>query len=224
MNTVGKVQASLASGSQETTVALANLNVDFSLLKVEAPAEYRELGSALAPWRRSVAEAGMAHTTARRLGSLFQTVLPDTPNLIRAYGQRASELALSPEVNPKGSEDHGPFRDYVGADGTSIWAAATSGSAAIAAHLLACIIAFHWPVAKAVAIWVELVKERKRRLEDVTSTSEYFRLDDAVASQLSLDQDQLAMGTPAPGPGYGQLKTFQQPVRDRKTYTGRFQA
>ena len=134
MSALGKVQASLISGSQETTLALANLNFDFSLVKLEAPAEYRPLGSALAKKRRSTAEHGLAHNTARRLGSLFQTILPDTPNLIKAYGQRASEIAQSPEVNPKGTQEDGPFQDYIGVDGTTIWAAATSGPSAIAAH------------------------------------------------------------------------------------------
>src|SRR5262249_7598859 len=90
-------------------------------------------------------------------------------------------------------KDDGPFQDHVGVDGTTLWAAATSGSAAIAAHLLACMLATHWPADKAIAIWVELVKERKKRLEESTSSSDSFRLDDAVASQMSLDQEQLAM-------------------------------
>lgn len=193
MNALSKVQASLVSGTQETTLALANLNFDFSLVKVEAPVEYRQLGVALARKRRSAAEIGKAHITARRLGSLFQSILPDTPKLIRAYGLRASEIAQSPEANPRGSKDDGPFQDYIGVDGTTIWAAATSSSAAIAAHLLACMLATHWPTDKAVAIWVELVNERKRRLDETIAESHSFRLDDAVATQMSLDQEQLAM-------------------------------
>jgi hypothetical protein len=34
----------------------------------------------------------------------------------------------------------GIFSDFTGADGTSIWAAATSGSGAISVHLLACML------------------------------------------------------------------------------------
>lgn len=192
MSALGRVQASLVAANQETTVALANLNFDFSLVKVEAPAEYRPLGLALAKKRRFTAENGLVHNTARRLGSLFQSILPDTPNLIKVYGQRASEIAQSPEVNPTGSQEDGPFQDYIGVDGTTIWAAATSGPSAIAAHLLACILATHWPADEAVPIWVELVNERKKRLEENTSKSSEFRLDDAVASQMSLDEDQLA--------------------------------
>ncbi|KAI1493684.1 hypothetical protein F5X96DRAFT_154597 [Biscogniauxia mediterranea] len=192
MNAIGKFQASLASATQETTVTLANANFDFSLIRYEAPAEYRELGLALAKNKKSEAENGQAHTTASRLGSLFKSILPETPNLIRAYGTRASEIAQSPIVNPRGTEEHGPFRDYVGVDGTSIWAAATSSSAAIAAHLLACMIACCWKHDEATAIWVEIVTERKRRLEEKWTQDEYFHLRDAVTSKLELDKDQLA--------------------------------
>ncbi|KAH9905422.1 hypothetical protein F4778DRAFT_707184 [Xylariomycetidae sp. FL2044] len=195
MSVISKVQAAVASASQETTLALANANFDFSLIKVEAPPEYQGLGSALTKIKRSAAEDGPAHTTARRLGTLFQSILPSTPNLIRAYGQRATEIAESPAVNPKGTaEEHGPFQDYVGVDGTSIWAAATSGSPAIAAHLLACMIACFWKADEATAIWVELVAERKHLLEAKCSSDAdgYFDLREAVASRCVIDQQQLA--------------------------------
>ncbi|KAI5924546.1 hypothetical protein F4810DRAFT_719140 [Camillea tinctor] len=192
MSIIGKLQASLASAKQETTVAFANANFDFSLIRCEAPAEYRELGVALAENKRSEAESGRAHITAIRLGSLFKSILPETPNLIRAYGTRASEIAQSPIVNPRGTEAHGPFKDYVGVDGTSIWAAATSSSAAIAAHLLACMIACCWRHDEATAIWLEIVSERKRELEEKVTEEDYFVLSDAVASKLELDTDQLA--------------------------------
>ncbi|KAI0599507.1 hypothetical protein F4775DRAFT_591297 [Biscogniauxia sp. FL1348] len=192
MNAIGMVQASLVSATQETTVALANANFDFSLIRYEAPAEYRELGLALAKNKKSEAEDGQAHATASRLGSLFKSILPETPNLIRAYGTRASEVAQSPIVNPRGTDDHGPFKEYVGVDGTSIWAAATSSSAAIAAHLLACMIACCWKHDEATAIWIEIVTERKRQLEEKVTQDEHFDLRDAVTSKLELDKDQLA--------------------------------
>ncbi|KAK8023567.1 hypothetical protein PG993_011633 [Apiospora rasikravindrae] len=192
MDAIGKVTASIASATQETTIALANANFDMSLIRIEAPAEYKPLGMALSKSKRNVAEDGPAHVTARRLGSLFQSMLPETPNLIKAYGIRASEIAQSPVVNPKGTDAHGPFKDYVGVDGTSIWAAATSGSAAIAAHLLACFIATYWPADEATAIWVELVAERKRRLQAKAAPAEYFDLSDTLSTKLELDQTHLA--------------------------------
>lgn len=60
-------------------MALANANFDMSLIRIEAPPEYKLLGSALAKSKRNVAEDGPAHVTARRLGSLFQSILPETP-------------------------------------------------------------------------------------------------------------------------------------------------
>ncbi|KAK8109457.1 hypothetical protein PG999_007594 [Apiospora kogelbergensis] len=192
MDVIGKVQASIAAASQETTFALANANFDMSLIRIEAPQEYKALGSSLAKRKRNIAEDGPAHVTARRLGSLFQSILPNTPNLIRAYGTRASEIAQSPVVNPQGTDAHGPFKDYVGVDGTSIWAAATSGSAAIAAHLLACIIATCWPADEATAIWAELVAERKHRIQLKAAVSEYFDLSEVLSSKLELNQTQLA--------------------------------
>jgi hypothetical protein len=152
MSSLGKLQASLVSASQETTLALANLNFDFSLVKVEPPAEYKDLGLALSSKRRSAAESGPSHVVARRLGSLYQSILPSTPSLISAYGRRASEISKSPAVNPQGTAEHGAFQDFVGVDGTSIWAAATSGSAAVAVHLLACMLASVWSPSEATAM------------------------------------------------------------------------
>ncbi|KAI0018115.1 hypothetical protein F4780DRAFT_540324 [Xylariomycetidae sp. FL0641] len=192
MTTIGKISAAVCSVPQEATFALLNGNFDFSLVKIAAPKEYQGLGQALAERKRSEAENGKLHATARRLGSLFHGVLPETPKLIRAYGQRASEIASSPAVNPRGTAEHGPFREYVGIDGGSIWAAATSGSSAIAAHLLACMIACCWRPDEATAIWVEIVSERKKRLEEKVSQADYFDMNEAVSSKLALDQEQLA--------------------------------
>ena len=133
---VSKISASLASAHNENTLALANINFDFSLFKVEAPTEYQTLGASLSAKRRTEAEAGTQHITARKLGALFDIYLPSTPNLSKAYGRRVSEIAASEVVNPKATKCDGFFTSYVGADGTTIWAAATSGQAAISVHLL----------------------------------------------------------------------------------------
>lgn len=114
MSVVGKIQAALAAPSIETTVALANFNFDFSLCRVDAPLEFKGLGAALSTKRRSAAEHGTSHSTARKLGSLFEQVLPSTPRLFRAYGLRASEIAQSSLVNPKGNKAFGPFAEHIG--------------------------------------------------------------------------------------------------------------
>ncbi|KAI0149554.1 hypothetical protein GGR57DRAFT_224806 [Xylariaceae sp. FL1272] len=152
MSAISKIQASLAQTTQETTFALANANFDFSLIKITAPEEYKALSLALPDKKRSEAEHGSIHVTARRLGSLFHTVLPKTPKLMEAYGKRASEIAQSFNTNSQPPESYGPFQEYVGVDGTSIWAAATSSPAAIACHLLACMLACCWRPEEATAM------------------------------------------------------------------------
>jgi hypothetical protein len=56
------------------------------------------------------------------------------------------------------------FSDWVGVDGTSIWAAATSGLSAISVHLLACMIARMFTGSESTSIWHELVEKRKDQL------------------------------------------------------------
>lgn len=159
---ISKLAASAVSGSLEATVALAAANFDFSLVKIEAPTEYRELGLSLSKKRSTEAEEGELHVTARKLSALFADVLPKTPNLYRVYGRRVSEIARSERYHPNTNQHYGMFADHLGADGTSIWAAATSGETAIALHLLACMLARIWPRNEAISIWVEFVEERKR--------------------------------------------------------------
>lgn len=167
MASLGRISNSIVTGVNENTLALASLNFDFSLVRLQVPEEYNAVGRCLAAGRRENAEYGMAHRTARKLGALFEAVIPSMPKLITAYGKRASEILDAPGINPSGDQErHGPFTAFVGADATSIWAAATSGTASIAVHLLACIIAraFRDP-AEAVSVWVEIVMERQKDIE-----------------------------------------------------------
>ncbi|KAK6503217.1 hypothetical protein TWF481_008247 [Arthrobotrys musiformis] len=165
---ISKIQAALASVTQETTVALFNLNLDCSLFKVDAPAEYLPFGNALTKRRRTQAEGGSAHRIARKLGMLFEGIVPHTPELIKAYGTRASEIIEFHEKRlpstSSGKSDYGPFTDYVGVDGTSIWAAATSSGAAISMHLLACLLAVAFTAEESVAIWEQVVEVRKEEI------------------------------------------------------------
>jgi len=77
-------------------------------------------------------------------------------------------------------------------DGTSIYAAATSGSSAIAIHLLACMLARSWPAPVATSIWVELVAERKRELENSIDDSQLQGILARAAAQQKISRDQLA--------------------------------
>ena len=157
---------SILSGTNENSVSLANLNLDFALMKVEAPVEFAGIGSALSTRRRNDAEDGVPHKTARRLGALFEQIIPSTPKLITAYGLRVSEIIKRPGVNPEGLQKHGPFRAFVGADGTAMWAAATSGISALGMYLLASLLARAWDAKEACSIWVELVKGRQEDIQD----------------------------------------------------------
>jgi len=162
---LNSVSASLVSATHENALALASMKLDVSLIKVEVPVEYTGLGPALTNKRRVAAEEGTAHKTARRLGILFQDLLPSTPSLLRAYGRRCSEISQSAAFKSEGHATGGVFASFLGADITSVWAAATSGASSIAAHLLACLLARMWSPSEATSIWVEIVADRKRQVE-----------------------------------------------------------
>lgn len=164
MGSIGKIQAALAAASNELTVAAANINFDFTLVKCEAPKEFHQLGSALSQRRKEDAEYGSTHVTARRLGALFEGFLPATPNLLRAYGTRVSEIAQASRQSSSPEPQNSMFAAHAGIDGTSIWAAATSSPTALHVQLLACMLARVWPASEATSIWVELVKERREEI------------------------------------------------------------
>jgi hypothetical protein len=146
--TIGRLQAALASATNEVTVAAASINFDFSIIKYEAPKEFQPVGQLLSTKRKYEAEDGRCHGTARRLAALFTGVCPKTPELIKAYGERASSIAQ--QATNKISQDHiaSVFSQYTGVDATSMWAAATSSKdpngGAIHVHLLACLLASTW--------------------------------------------------------------------------------
>ncbi|MCJ1400580.1 hypothetical protein MMC11_003786 [Xylographa trunciseda] len=191
MASIGKIVTALLSGSNDNSISLLNLNLDFSLIKVEAPTEYTGLGSALSRHRRSNAEEGSLHQTARRLGALFEEIIPQTPNLIKAYGQRVSEISANPKINPHGSTQDGVFASHVGADGTSIWSAATSGTHAIAMHLLACMLARLFERNQAVAIFVHLVEERKREIHNKSNDGRAQSFASQMAAQQNIRRSDL---------------------------------
>ena len=98
MAAINKFAASAVSAVNENTVALANFNVDFSLIKIDAPIEYHGLRSVLSRRRTENAEQGQIHRTARRLGALFEQLLPPIQKLAEVYGRRVSEIAESDEM------------------------------------------------------------------------------------------------------------------------------
>jgi len=161
---IGKVTGAVGAFSNENSLALANIRLDFSLVKLEAPKEFNQLALAISPKRKYEAEDGALHRTARRLGALFEQSLPATQELFRAYGKRVSEISLMPTVNPRPSDHDNIFASHIGLDVASIWAAVTSGTGAIAAHLLACMLARTFTSSEATSVWVEIVEKQKEHL------------------------------------------------------------
>jgi hypothetical protein len=98
---IGRLQAALASATNEVTVAAANINFDFALVKCEAPQEYQPLGHALSTRRKEEAEGGSLHITARRLGALFDGLCPNVPGLVSAFGTRATEILRAATASSK---------------------------------------------------------------------------------------------------------------------------
>ena len=141
--------------------------------------------------RKAEAEEGSTHITARKLGALFAEDLPNIPNLTRAYGLRVSEIAENPKYNPRGSTSDGPFAELVGADGTSIWAAATSGKGAMAVHLLACLLARAWSGPEAISIWSEIITARKQVLQRRIQEQE-FHIGAITACQVEIAREKLS--------------------------------
>lgn len=165
MTSIGNINATATSFRAEATNALANINFEVSLFTKRIISPHAGVGQHLAPSRLKEAQDGVRHTIARKLGILFRSILPSTPELIRSYGSRASEISRSSTANPRGDKSHGAFASTIGADATTLWAAATSGRSAIQCHLLACFLARIWEPPEATSIWVEIVSRRKVELE-----------------------------------------------------------
>ena len=109
MASISSTKLSGLSAANENALALANIKLDFSIWKVDAPLEFLGLGSALSLGRQHNTEFGMPHRTARRLGAWFEDTIPSTPELKSAYGKRVTNIIRTPGVNPEGPPTHGPF-------------------------------------------------------------------------------------------------------------------
>ncbi|KAL4814394.1 hypothetical protein BDW67DRAFT_177098 [Aspergillus spinulosporus] len=166
MASIQRIAASAIQLNPEASFSLLHTNFDLALFK--CPAELVPLGERLSRHRRELAEEGSFHILARRLGVLFEDVLPKVPSLLKAYGTRASEIAreLDKAGSPSKNIADGIFGPHLGIDSTSIWAGATSGSSALLMHLLACMLARIWSPQEATAIWTELVDQRRQAIKN----------------------------------------------------------
>lgn len=192
MASIGKFNNAFVSMPAELTVAAANLNFDFSLVKVEAPKQYHGVRDALSATRRTEAETGQPHVTARKLGALFESLIPPVPHLLQAYGERVSEISATTKVDTSNYRDFGMFTPHAGLDATSIWAAATSGIGALAVHLLACMLARIWNEPEAISLWVELVERRKHEIMRGVQETNMGIAADVMAAQQHITREQLA--------------------------------
>lgn len=192
MSSIGKITSSLLSNTNELTLAAASVNFDFSLFKVEAPKEFHGVRDALSKIRREKAESGLSHITARKLGALFEPLVPPIPNLLRAYGQRVSEISskISDDISSASSTSFGIFSSQVGPDATNIWAAATSGRGAMAVQLLACMLARIWKEPEAISLWVEIIE--RRRIEVNGSMDDGSNVAALMAARQTFNREQLA--------------------------------
>ncbi|KAJ5267021.1 hypothetical protein N7478_009829 [Penicillium angulare] len=192
MSTIGRITNSILSGVNENSLSLAILNFDFSLIQIQAPKEYEPLASALSTHRRQDAEEGQPHRTARRLGALFEDIIPSIPKLIDAFGKRVSQIVQTPGINPRGDSSHGPFERFVGADGTALWAAATSGYSALGVYLLSCLLAQAWDSKTATALWVELVKQRQKEIQSAYENNHKVSMYTLFSARQEISRDDLA--------------------------------
>ncbi|KAL3444379.1 hypothetical protein BJX65DRAFT_297691 [Aspergillus insuetus] len=168
MGSIQRVAAPAVHAVAEANFSLLQANVDFSLVKYEIPAELLPLGERLSRQRRQVAEKGSFNIFARRLGFLFEEILPSVPALLKAYGTRASKIACEVDAaqNAPRSIVDGIFGPHLGVDSTSIWAAANIGTSALLMHLLACMLARIWSAHEATAIWAEIIDTRRQKIKD----------------------------------------------------------
>lgn len=120
MASIGNLTNTFLRASQETTITLANLNFNFSIIKFIAPKEYQGLGDSFSRRWKVAAEDGAINIIAKKLSTLFSGINLNVPNLIRIYRLRTSEVAKLPAVNPKATSGISIFANYLNANSTSI--------------------------------------------------------------------------------------------------------
>ncbi|KAJ4854424.1 uncharacterized protein T069G_11403 [Trichoderma breve] len=184
--------AKLAGITNELTLAAAKLNFDFTLIKVEAPKEYSGVNDSLSEARRENAENGALHRTARKLGALFDGIPPSAGHLLAAYGKRVSEICQKAKISPQDRERHGIFARYCGTDSGGLWAAATSGTNAIAVHLLACMMAEAFKAPESVSLWCELIERRKAEIGNTLDQAGSVDMATLLACKQEFSRSELA--------------------------------
>ncbi|KAK4223351.1 hypothetical protein QBC38DRAFT_373290, partial [Podospora fimiseda] len=113
--------------------------------------------------------------------------------LLAAYGKRVSEICQQQNIDSAEQGRHGIFARFSGADSGSIWAAATSGTNAIAIHLLACMIAEMFDAIHAVSIWCELIERRKAEIAKAieNESDEFTKLKKSLAAKQEFSREEI---------------------------------
>ncbi|KAK4124620.1 hypothetical protein N657DRAFT_633657 [Parathielavia appendiculata] len=148
---------------------------------LEAPKEFSGVSQSLTEHRRENAESGALHPTARKLRALFDGVSPLVPELL---GKRVSEICDTQNIDP-----------------IDLWAAATSGTNAIAVHLLASMIAEVFDDVHAVSIRWELIERRKVEIQQTIDKepNQIKSMAMALATKQEFSRAEIAMWTTAVG-------------------------
>ncbi|MCJ1325807.1 hypothetical protein MMC10_002470 [Thelotrema lepadinum] len=191
MTSINQLVPALGNAVLEIAPALAKINFDFALYKVDAPKEFKDVGNNLSVLRKERAEEGQPHITARKLGALFESILPHTPELFSAYGLRASDISQAASIDAEGRRSYGIFASQAGVDATTIWAAATSGKGAIASHLLACMLARIWDGPQATSIWMEMIDQRKKEIKVEFDKLNFINLECLSAAKQDISREQI---------------------------------
>jgi len=72
---MARITGAVATIHNENSASLANINFDFTLVKLEAPVKYAALGQTISSKRKINAEEGILHKTARKLSAFFGELL-----------------------------------------------------------------------------------------------------------------------------------------------------
>jgi hypothetical protein len=92
-NPIGKFTAALVTAQNENSLSLASLNLDFTLVKLEAPAESKGLGMMISKQRKKDAADGTLHKCARKLGALLEAIFLSPPSCFK-HMATGSQISL----------------------------------------------------------------------------------------------------------------------------------
>ncbi|KAM0427821.1 hypothetical protein ACHAPT_007278 [Fusarium lateritium] len=141
-------------------------------------------------------DGDIVQQTARQLAALFEDLCPDTPNLVRAYGERVSEIFKCTTDERSKGHPASLVAALTGGGATSVAAALapvqTTRRSVIHVHLLACILTSMWGLSKSIDIWGKIVSDRRTQIaSDVARGVALLSSTAADAAQEDISDTQL---------------------------------